>query len=126
MGIPELEIEKKLDELETEIGLTLARHEDAIGAMASWLVEAQTGFSARDAHGIENILRGEEPARGNPLGTRSRTVAKILHDTFDKHVAEFGETQRVSAARPWANIPEKERNLWIAVVHELLEKGTIK
>jgi hypothetical protein len=27
--------------------------------MAQWLVQAQTGFGAQDAEGIEKILRGE-------------------------------------------------------------------
>jgi hypothetical protein len=34
--------------------------------MATWLVQAQTGFGAHDAAGIEKILRGEivkEPDR---------------------------------------------------------------
>jgi hypothetical protein len=48
MAEPQLEIEKRLD-----------RHEKAIGTMAQWLVQAQTGFNANDAAGIEKILRGE-------------------------------------------------------------------
>lgn len=48
MAEPKTEIEQKLD-----------RHEAAIGTLAHWLVEAQTGFSAKDAEGIERILRGE-------------------------------------------------------------------
>ena len=49
---PKLEIEKRLDRIEL-----------AIGTMAQWLVQAQTGFSARDAEGIEKILRGESPTK---------------------------------------------------------------
>jgi TRAP-type mannitol/chloroaromatic compound transport system permease small subunit len=49
MAEPQLQIEKRLD-----------RIEKAIGTMAHWLVEAQTGFGAKDAEGIEKILRGEE------------------------------------------------------------------
>jgi len=45
---PKLEIEKRIDRIEL-----------AVGTMAQWLVQAQTGFSARDAEGIEKILRGE-------------------------------------------------------------------
>jgi hypothetical protein len=49
MAEPKTEIERRLD-----------RHEKAIGTMASWLVQAQTGFGAQDAEGIEEILRGED------------------------------------------------------------------
>jgi hypothetical protein len=50
MAEPKLEIEKRLDRLEL-----------AVGTMAQWLVQAQTGFNAHDAEGIEKILRGEKP-----------------------------------------------------------------
>ena len=49
MAEPKTEIEKRLD-----------RHERAIGTMAQWLVQAQTGFNANDAAGIEKILKGED------------------------------------------------------------------
>ena len=48
MAEPKLEIEKRMDRLEL-----------AVGTMAQWLVQAQTGFGVRDAEGIEKILRGE-------------------------------------------------------------------
>lgn len=47
---PKLLIEERLDRLEL-----------AVGTMAQWLVQAQTGFGANDAEGIEKILRGERP-----------------------------------------------------------------
>ncbi len=53
---PRLLIEERLDRLEL-----------AVGTMAQWLVQAQTGFGAHDAEGIEKILRGEklkEPKQG--------------------------------------------------------------
>lgn len=37
----------------------LNRIELAISTMASWLVQAQTGFGLKDAQGIDKILRGE-------------------------------------------------------------------
>ncbi len=46
---PRLLIEERLDRLEL-----------AVGTMAQWLVQAQTGFGAHDAEGIEKILRGEK------------------------------------------------------------------
>ena len=48
MAEPKLEVEKRLDRLEL-----------AVATMAQWLVQAQTGFGAHDAEGIEKILRGE-------------------------------------------------------------------
>jgi hypothetical protein len=50
MAEPKLQIEERV-----------GRCEDAISTMAQWLVQAQTGFGAHDAEGIEKILRGEMP-----------------------------------------------------------------
>jgi hypothetical protein len=55
MAEPKLQIDKRVEELEELV----KRHELAIGTMAQWLVQAQTGFGAHDAAGIEKILRGE-------------------------------------------------------------------
>lgn len=46
-------------EPKTEVDRRFDRVELAIGTMAQWLVQAQTGFNAKDAEGIEAILRGE-------------------------------------------------------------------
>jgi len=56
MAETKLEIEKRMDNVEAQ----LIRHELAIGTMAQWLVQAQTGFNAKDAEGIEKILRGDD------------------------------------------------------------------
>ena len=58
MAGPKLQIDRRLDEVETR----LDRLELAVGTMAQWLVQAQTGFGAHDAAGIEKILRGEKDA----------------------------------------------------------------
>jgi len=55
MAETKLEVEKRLDKVEER----LDRVEMAVSVMSTWLVQAQTGFSAKDAEGIEKILRGE-------------------------------------------------------------------
>ena len=56
MAETKLEIEKRMDEAEAR----LERQDQAISTMAQWLVQAQTGFNATDAEGIEKILRGDD------------------------------------------------------------------
>ncbi len=56
MADGKLQIEQKMDKAEER----LDRIELAIGTMAQWLVQAQTGFGAHDAEGVEKILRGEK------------------------------------------------------------------
>jgi hypothetical protein len=53
------QIEKLFND-QARTDLRLQRIEKAIGTMATWLVQAQTGFNANDAAGIEKILRGEK------------------------------------------------------------------
>jgi hypothetical protein len=57
MAEPKLQIEQRLERIEQHAD----RLELAIATMAQWLVQAQTGFGAKDAEGIEKILRGEIP-----------------------------------------------------------------
>lgn len=57
MAEPKLQLERKVEQLQEQ----LDRVERAVGTMAQWLVQAQTGFGAHDAEGIEKILRGEMP-----------------------------------------------------------------
>jgi predicted transcriptional regulator len=47
MADPKLQIEQRVDRIEL-----------AVSTMAQWLVQAQTGFGAKDAEGIEKILKG--------------------------------------------------------------------
>jgi TRAP-type mannitol/chloroaromatic compound transport system permease small subunit len=58
MADPKLQIEQRVE-----------RCEKAIGTMAAWLVQAQTGFGAQDAEGIEKILRGEDVKEPNDRAT---------------------------------------------------------
>lgn len=54
------QIEKLFND-QARTDLRIQRIEKAVGTMAQWLVQAQTGFNANDAAGIERILRGETP-----------------------------------------------------------------
>ena len=48
MAKPKMDIEERLDRIEL-----------AVSMMSQWLVQAQTGFGAKDAEAIEKILRGD-------------------------------------------------------------------
>lgn len=62
MAEPKLQIDQRMDSLEEK----LERVDRAIGTMAQWLVQAQSGFGAHDAEGIEKILRGETENEAKP------------------------------------------------------------
>lgn len=53
-------------------------------------------------------------------------IAKAFHDCYEKLApAHSYETRRESAV-PWEAVPESNRALMVAVVHELLSVGTIE
>jgi hypothetical protein len=56
-------------EPKTEVDRRFDRIELAIGSMAQWLVQAQTGFNATDAENVEKILRGEKIEEKKPQPT---------------------------------------------------------
>jgi len=52
---PRTEVDRRLDLVEQEI----TQVKKAVGMMAQWLVQSQTGLTAQDAEKVEKILRGE-------------------------------------------------------------------
>lgn len=57
---------------------------------------------------------------------RPELVARKFHDTYEELALSFGyETQRESA-KPWTEVPERNRNLMVAVVKRLLDNDTIE
>lgn len=80
MAEPKLQIDKRIEKLfndQARTDLRMQRIENAVGTMAQWLVQAQTGFNAKDAEGIEKILRGEkdnasEEPEAESLGVREQ------------------------------------------------------
>lgn len=114
MAEPKLEAKERLDRLEL-----------AVGTMAQWLVQAQTGFGAHDAEGIERILRGEKVEK--PKAKMSlEEIAKAFHEAYERLAPEHNYETRKASAVLWEEVPEQNRFLMIAVVHELIDKGVIK
>jgi hypothetical protein len=46
--------------------------------------------------------------------------AKDFHDTYERTAPRFGYETRKESAKPWEEIPEKNRKLMIAVCAEVL------
>ena len=60
--------------------------------------------------------------------TRTRTsdmdaeeLAKLFHETYERLAPKFGYETRKASAKPWAEVPEQNRKLMIAVCGEILE-----
>ena len=52
--------------------------------------------------------------------TIAEELAKRFHETYERLAPDFGYKTREASAKPWAEVPENNRNLMIAVCEEIL------
>lgn len=53
-------------------------------------------------------------------------LAARFHEAYERLAPEHSYETRQESAKPWADVPENNRNLMIAVVADLLTRGIIK
>ena len=58
------------------------------------------------------------------MGTAEQ-IARQFHETYERLAPEHGYATREASAKPWADVPEQNKGLMIAVVAELIERGVI-
>lgn len=56
---------------------------------------------------------------------RAEEIAQAFHETYERLAPGHGYETREASAKPWADVPEQNKGLMIAVVRELLRKGII-
>jgi hypothetical protein len=52
-------------------------------------------------------------------------IAQAFHETYERLAPDFGYKTREASARPWAEVPEQNKSLMVAVVQSLLDAGVI-
>jgi hypothetical protein len=52
-------------------------------------------------------------------------VAKEFHESYERQAPQFGYVTRKETAVPWENVLPPNKNLMIAVVRDLRERGVI-
>jgi hypothetical protein len=55
----------------------------------------------------------------------AEALAQSFHETYERLAPSFGYETRKASAKPWAEVPENNRRLMIAVCAELLATGVI-
>jgi hypothetical protein len=53
---------------------------------------------------------------------KAEELAQFFHETYEHLAPSFGYKTREASAKPWAEVPEQNKNLMIAVCREVLEK----
>jgi hypothetical protein len=52
-------------------------------------------------------------------------IAQQFHETYERLAPDHGYETRKASAVPWANVPERNKNLMVSVVDSLLAHGVI-
>lgn len=55
---------------------------------------------------------------------RAEALARRFHETYERLAPDYGYKTREASAKPWAEVPEQNKSLMIAVCAELLEEKT--
>ncbi len=53
-------------------------------------------------------------------GFMAESLARMFHETYEKLAPEYGYETRRESAKPWANVPDQNKRLMIAVCAEIL------
>jgi hypothetical protein len=52
-------------------------------------------------------------------------IAQAFHEIYERLAPDFGYETREASAKPWAEVPEQNRQLMVAVVQTLIDLGVI-
>ncbi len=52
-------------------------------------------------------------------------IAQAFHEAYERLAPDFGYETREASAKPWAEVPEQNKSLMVAVVQALLDAGVI-
>lgn len=57
--------------------------------------------------------------------TDAETVAREFHETYERLAPDHGYRTREASAKPWADVPEQNKSLMVAVAADLIERGIV-
>lgn len=52
-------------------------------------------------------------------------VARAFHESYERLAPDFGYKTREESAKPWADVPDTNKRLMVAVVRDLANQGVI-
>ena len=58
--------------------------------------------------------------------SEAEQIAKRFHESYEALAPLFDYKTRVDSNKPWADVPQANKQLMIAVVQDLLDHGVIK
>jgi hypothetical protein len=58
--------------------------------------------------------------------SQAEAIAKAFHEAYERLAPDHGYETREASAKPWDEVPEQNKGLMVAVIEELLDRGTIR
>ena len=52
-------------------------------------------------------------------------IAQAFHEAYERLAPDFGYKTREASAKPWAEVPEQNKSLMVAVAQSLLDAGVV-
>ncbi len=71
------------------------------------------------------MLKGAGLLAVRQTGSSAERVAREFHAAYERLAPEHGYETREASAKPWENVPDNNRNLMVATVQDLLDRGVI-
>lgn len=72
-----------------------------------------------------SCVGGEQVTVSSSAPEDAERVARAFHETYERLAPQHGYETRKASAVPWADVPENNKSLMIAVVADLLADGPI-
>ena len=66
------------------------------------------------------LIQLEDHEQFNENETKEEKLAELFHVTYERLAPDFGYKTREASAKPWADVPEQNKNLMIAVCKEII------
>lgn len=57
--------------------------------------------------------------------TKTELIAKFFHETYERQAPTYNYQTREASAKPWADVPDQNKNLMITVIGDLIDQGVI-
>ena len=74
---------------------------------------------------MTHVCRGGEYEVMKNDRENDERIARRFHEVYEKLASQFNYRTRTDTNKPWEEVPANNKQLMIAVVHELIEEGTI-
>lgn len=62
----------------------------------------------------------------NHSTSRAQKVAQEFHESYERQAPDFGYKTREASAVPWKDVPSANKELMIAVVQDLIDRGVVQ